>query len=306
MADWIPRGRGTPSGFVARRTAERGNVTTYHRDPRDIKIERLQQRVQELELHQEATGFERGWGTYKEDNPFVQDPRSFRDDLPAKEIVADSSVWDDVYAKVNPFDGCYQDYHGDNHDDTLLTMETESEPVIWDIGDEEEEYPFVDIYPNFQEEENDVSFWGVVLGVEDELMPVYDTDIKEVELVAEEVATCEDGDDVYIDHVESLMIQHVLSDDFAEDINLKLHELLWSGKSIIIKVSKSSFKFLIGKRYQEAYTKSTNMVYKLGSKTIKTRGRVFSKKGRMMQGIINQKSSIFQILQIQHILIFGV
>ena len=158
----------------------------------------------------------------------------------------------------------------------MLTTETESEPVIWDIGDEEEEYPFVDIYPNFQEEENDVSFWGVVLGVEDELMPVYDTDIKEVELVAEEVATCEDGDDVYIDHVESLMIQHVLSDDFAEDINLKLHELLWSGKSIIIKVSKSSFKFLIGKRYQEAYTKSTNMVYKLGSKTIKTRGRVFS------------------------------
>ncbi|GKD05452.1 hypothetical protein Tco_1180426, partial [Tanacetum coccineum] len=38
---------------------------------------------------------------------------------------------------------------------------------------------FVDSYPNFQEDENNVSFSGVVLGVE-ESMPVYDTDIKDV------------------------------------------------------------------------------------------------------------------------------
>ncbi|GKA11937.1 hypothetical protein Tco_0691483 [Tanacetum coccineum] len=34
-----------------------------------------------------------------------------------------------------------------------------AEPIIWDIGDEEEEYPFVDNYQNFQEEENNASFW---------------------------------------------------------------------------------------------------------------------------------------------------
>nr|GEU80588.1 reverse transcriptase domain-containing protein [Tanacetum cinerariifolium] len=32
-----------------------------------------------------------------------------------------------------------------------LTKETESEPIIWDIEDEEEEYPFVNKYPSLQE-----------------------------------------------------------------------------------------------------------------------------------------------------------
>ncbi|GJU55086.1 hypothetical protein Tco_1228800 [Tanacetum coccineum] len=39
---------------------------------------------------------------------------------------------------------------------------------------------FVDKYPNFQEDENNVSFLGVLLGVEEESMPVYDTDIEDV------------------------------------------------------------------------------------------------------------------------------
>ncbi|GJT98979.1 serine/threonine-protein kinase aurora-2 [Tanacetum coccineum] len=47
-----------------------------------------------------------------------------------------------------------------------------------DIGDKEEEYHFVNNYQNFQEEENNVSFLGVMLGVEEESMPVYDTDIE--------------------------------------------------------------------------------------------------------------------------------
>ncbi|GKD93607.1 hypothetical protein Tco_1373444 [Tanacetum coccineum] len=47
-------------------------------------------------------------------------------------------------------------------------------------GDEEEEYPFVDNYPNFQEDENNVSFSSVVMGVEEESMPVFDTDIEDV------------------------------------------------------------------------------------------------------------------------------
>ncbi|GKC33905.1 hypothetical protein Tco_1062956 [Tanacetum coccineum] len=39
---------------------------------------------------------------------------------------------------------------------------------------------FVNSYPNFQEDENNVSFSGVVLGVEEESMPVYDTEIEDV------------------------------------------------------------------------------------------------------------------------------
>ncbi|GJY74310.1 hypothetical protein Tco_0478741, partial [Tanacetum coccineum] len=39
---------------------------------------------------------------------------------------------------------------------------------------------FVDKYLHFQEDENNVSFSGVVLGVEEESVPVYDTDIEDV------------------------------------------------------------------------------------------------------------------------------
>ncbi|GKB58396.1 hypothetical protein Tco_0914582 [Tanacetum coccineum] len=55
----------------------------------------------------------------------------------------------------------------------LLNKDTESEPIIWDIGDEEEEYPFVNKYPSFQEE-------PIVL-VEEEACPIYDTKNKEEE-----------------------------------------------------------------------------------------------------------------------------
>ncbi|GJS52675.1 hypothetical protein Tco_0626037 [Tanacetum coccineum] len=51
--------------------------------------------------------------------------------------------------------------------------ETESEPIIWDIRDEEEGYPFVNKYSSFQEE-------PIVL-VEEESCPVYDTDNEEEE-----------------------------------------------------------------------------------------------------------------------------
>ncbi|GJX72404.1 hypothetical protein Tco_0309575 [Tanacetum coccineum] len=42
-----------------------------------------------------------------------------------------------------------------------------------------EEEGFVDNYSNFQRDETNVSFSGVVLGVEEESMPVYDTDIED-------------------------------------------------------------------------------------------------------------------------------
>ncbi|GJY19089.1 hypothetical protein Tco_0390580 [Tanacetum coccineum] len=64
-------------------------------------------------------------------------------------------------------------FHGDHHDNPLLTKETESKPIIWDIGDEEEEYPFVNKYPSIQEE--------LIVLVEEESCPVYDTDNEEEE-----------------------------------------------------------------------------------------------------------------------------
>nr|GEV67302.1 hypothetical protein [Tanacetum cinerariifolium] len=62
-------------------------------------------------------------------------------------------------------------FNDDHYDNPLLTKKTESEPIIWDIGDEKEEYPFVNKYLSFQEE-------PIVL-VEEEACPVYDTDNEE-------------------------------------------------------------------------------------------------------------------------------
>ncbi|GJY85112.1 hypothetical protein Tco_0499138 [Tanacetum coccineum] len=91
---------------------------------------------------------------------------------------------------------------------------------------------FVDNYPNFQEDENNVSFSGVVLGVEEESMPVYDTDIEDV--IGEE----EDNIEYFVvvaNDLCSLMIQTTINIDFKEDINTKSHELISFRKSIIIK-----------------------------------------------------------------------
>nr|GEX02168.1 ribonuclease H-like domain-containing protein [Tanacetum cinerariifolium] len=177
----------------------------------------------------------------------------------------------------------YPGFHGDLHDNPLLTKEIESEPIIWDIGDEKEEYPFVDNYPNFQEEENNTSLSGVVLGVEEESMPVYDTDIEDV--IEEKKRFVRKGgfggeedniEDVVVvaNDLCSSMIQTTLSVDFKENINTKSHELMSFGKSIIIKVSQSSFKYLIGKKYQDWYLKAAPMVDKLGFNMIKVRGEL--------------------------------
>nr|GEW13272.1 hypothetical protein [Tanacetum cinerariifolium] len=86
------------------------------RDPRNVEtIERLQKQIQELEFQQDSL---------------------------TEVTKTESNVWDDRLEDVNPFGG-------GNH---LLTKETESKPIIWDIWDEEEEYPFVNDYLSFQEE----------------------------------------------------------------------------------------------------------------------------------------------------------
>ncbi|GKA37095.1 hypothetical protein Tco_0723660 [Tanacetum coccineum] len=130
----------------------------------------------------------------------------------------------------------------------IKSNETESEP-IWDIGDEEEEYPFVNKYPYFQEErivlvEEESYLVYDTDNEEEESMPVYDTDIEDI--IEEEGFVGKGGFGGEEDNVEdvvvvandlcSLMIQTILSVDFMEDINTKSHELMSFKKSIIIKM----------------------------------------------------------------------
>nr|GEZ19822.1 hypothetical protein [Tanacetum cinerariifolium] len=120
------------------------------------------------------------------------------------------------------------------------------------LGDEEEEYPFVNKYLNFQEEhimlmkEKSCPVYDTD-NKEGELMPVYDTDIEDV-IEEEEGCVGKEGFGREKDNIEdvvvvdndlcSSMIQTILSVDFEEDINTKSHELMSFGKSILIKVSK--------------------------------------------------------------------
>ncbi|GJY54524.1 hypothetical protein Tco_0446188 [Tanacetum coccineum] len=132
---------------LIRRFTGRGNEP----DPRDVNIASLKQRIQELEF------------------PQLQQYSS------AEEANIESNVWNDGSEDVNPFGGGNPGFHDDHYDNHLLTKETESKPIIWDIGDEEEEYPFVNKYQSFQEEP--------IMLLEEELCPVYDTDNEEEELM---------------------------------------------------------------------------------------------------------------------------
>ena len=92
---------------------------------------------------------------------------------------------------------------------------------------------------------------------EEELMPVYDTDIEDI-IEEKEGFVGKGGCGREEDNIEDVivvandlcysMIQKNLNVDFEEDINTKSHELMSFGKSIIIKVSQRSFEFLIHKK----------------------------------------------------------
>nr|GEW59785.1 F-box domain, galactose oxidase, beta-propeller [Tanacetum cinerariifolium] len=93
-----------------------------------VSVRSLKQRIQELEFPQ------------------------LQQNSPTKEAETESNVWDEGSEDANPFGGGNHGFYADNYDNPLLRKETELEPIIWDIGDEEEEYPFVNKYLNFQEE----------------------------------------------------------------------------------------------------------------------------------------------------------
>nr|GEX86338.1 hypothetical protein [Tanacetum cinerariifolium] len=95
---------------LIRRFAERGNEL----DPRDVKIASLKQQIQELEFSQ------------------------LQQDSPTEYAKTDSNVWDDGSEDVNHFGGENHGFHDDHYDNPLFTKETESEPIIWDIGGDED------------------------------------------------------------------------------------------------------------------------------------------------------------------------
>ncbi|GJX50611.1 hypothetical protein Tco_0277456 [Tanacetum coccineum] len=192
----------------------------------------------------------------------------------------------------------YSFFNGDGssfdewEDDGMADDDYEDAPVFEDDQYEdviEEEEGFVGNYPNFQEYENNVSFSGVVLGLEVELMSVYDTDIKDV-IEEEEGFVGKGGFDGEEDRMEdivvvandlcSLMIQNTLSVYFSKIVDSNHHKLIWLQKGNFVEVS-----ILIGKKYQEEYLKAAPLDDKLGFKTIKARGRIIIKKGNLMQGM---------------------
>ncbi|GJR78629.1 hypothetical protein Tco_0149414 [Tanacetum coccineum] len=137
----VERNRGE---HLIRRFAGRGNES----HPRDVKIASLKQRIQELKRRQENKS-KRAWETLNGENPF-------------------SYVCD------------YGNHRGGVQKETLCRLGLQVEitecvgnRITYDIGDGEEEYPFVNKYPSFQEE-------PIVL-VEEKSCPIYDTDNEEEE-----------------------------------------------------------------------------------------------------------------------------
>ncbi|GKA21849.1 hypothetical protein Tco_0707811 [Tanacetum coccineum] len=160
-------------------------------------IASLKQRIQELKRRQEKTRSKRAWETLNKENPFsyVCDRRNHRGGV-RKETLCRLGIQVEITGCVGKVPSNYHGslcslgmrvsspecvdkasyypwFHGDYHDNPLLTKETESEPIIWDIGDEEEEYPFVNKYLSFKEEP--------IMLVEEKSCPVYDTDNEEEE-----------------------------------------------------------------------------------------------------------------------------
>ncbi|GJQ98688.1 hypothetical protein Tco_0009827 [Tanacetum coccineum] len=155
----------------------------------------------------------------------------------------------------------------------------EEEIVSGDVGK-----GFVDNYLNFQKDETNVSFSGVVLGVEEESMLVYDTDIEDA-IEDEERFVGKRG----FDNMEDVVVMandlcsskiQIVSVDFSKTLDSNPHELILLQKGNLVEVS-----ILICKKYQEKYLKVAPMDDKFGFKLIKVRGRVIIKKEILMQGI---------------------
>ncbi|GJZ99122.1 hypothetical protein Tco_0671673 [Tanacetum coccineum] len=248
----------------------KGNVALKLLYPRVYELESFKKIIVAAELAHDNLGYSlrhylRGGAEFEQwiSSPFNVRIVACLQNLQA--IISFHVIWREIFVDdgsedVNPFGGGNPGFHDDHYDNPLLTKETESEPIIWDIGDEEEEYPFVNKYPSFQEEpivlveEESCPVYDTD-NEEEESMPVYDTDIEDV-IEEEEGFVGKGGFGGEEDNIEdvvvvandlcSSMIQTILSVDFKEDINTKSHELMSFGKSIIIKTSSpNSFLALV-------------------------------------------------------------
>ncbi|GJT53172.1 putative reverse transcriptase domain-containing protein [Tanacetum coccineum] len=111
----------------------------------------------------------------------------------------------------------------DPRSDGVVDDDYEEAPIFDDdqyeyVIEEEERFVgkgFVDNYQNFQEHESNMSFSSVVLGVEEESMPVYDTDIEDV--IEEEEGFIGFGGEE--DNIEDVVV--VANDLFTKDVNHK-------------------------------------------------------------------------------------
>ncbi|GJZ22662.1 reverse transcriptase domain-containing protein [Tanacetum coccineum] len=201
----------------------------------------------------------------------------------------------------------YPGFHCDHHDNPLLTMETKSEPIIWDIGDEEEEYPFVNKYISFQEEP--------IMLVEEESCPVYDTDNEEDAEPAPKYDL--DGDELVFEDEEVCLLdvgnsisgssearshhpghssnnynsekratsshaESKSSVEHPEPDQEKRNSKSLSAKALLAEIKETSDEKSIE---DDVRQRIAPMDDKLGFKTIKVQGRVLTKKVNLMQGI---------------------
>nr|GEU73953.1 hypothetical protein [Tanacetum cinerariifolium] len=118
----------------------------------------------------------------------------------------------------------------------LLTKKTESEPIIWDIGNEEEEYPFVNKYLSFKEEP--------IMFVEDESCPVYDTDNEKDVKHAPKYDF--DGDELVYEDEE------VCLPDVGESLVIRGVGITFSVPSVLLRINTYRMTWLT--RVQEACT----------------------------------------------------
>nr|GEX74951.1 hypothetical protein [Tanacetum cinerariifolium] len=170
-----------------------------------------------------------------------------------------------------------------------LTKETESEPIIWDIGDEEEEYSFVNKYPSLQEPS---------MLVKEESCPVYDTDNEEESEVIYDTYgnDVDDSPKFELLHTDQGSCENAVSTYMVEKLALKTvghpepYQFTWLKKRNAIKVSKRCLvEFSARRKYKDKVWCEVIPMdachILLGFKSIKVRGRVIMTKENLIQGI---------------------
>ncbi|GJU69779.1 integrase, catalytic region, zinc finger, CCHC-type containing protein [Tanacetum coccineum] len=136
----------------------------------------------------------------------------------------------------------------------------------------EEEEGFVDNYPNFQKDKTNVSFSGVVLGVEEESMSIYDTNIEDA-IEDEEGFIGKRGFGEEEDNMEDVVVMandlcsskiQTVSVDFSKTLDSNPHELILLQKGNLVEnaeVENEVVKEIEVKPDTQLYDEVKEMVY---------------------------------------------